>query len=332
MSTIKGLLVLAGVLAMTGCSHNTSRPFIASASPTATKTITGIAYTSTPAPTDQYAAADPYAAYNMSVAYTTSKATISYSDGTSAIYPLEHKMLFKSDDVIQTGTYAGQYYGGIVDNTGAAVLDPNAANNPHYTAVTTAAVAAGLAVANKDQFVADTPDGSAIIKIAGAPRSATTADLSYLTHFEYVTWDGNLVSQYGKKPMFIGNSVLSQDLNTGLLTIKSFDKITFSAEKGLWIPCAASKSPWNTFLGSEEYEADQYNFDMYSMAPATNPLDFSNGNLYEGFRKKFGATTARPYDYGYVTETTVDQTGTATAVKHYATGRWARELIRMMPD
>ena len=336
MNTIKGLLVLAGVLAMTGCSDSTSTPASTNTPDptpaTAVKTITGIAYTSTPAPTDQYAAADPYAAYNMSIVYTTSEATISYSDGSSALYPLEHKMLFKSDDVIPSGAYAGQYYGGIVDNTGAAVLDPVAMNNPHYAAVTNTAVAAGLTIANKDQFVADTPDGSAIIQIAGAPSSATTADLSYLTQFEYVTWDGNRVSQYGKNPMFIGNSVLSQDLNTGLLTMKSFDKITFSAEKGLWIPCAASKSPWNTFIGSEEYEADQYNFDMYSMAPATNPLDFSNGNLYEGFRKKFGATTARPYDYGYVTETTVDQAGTATAVKHYATGRWARELIRMMPD
>jgi len=299
---------------------------------TSTPTITAITFSNTLAPTDQYAQGDPYATYNMSVPYTTSVATVTLSDGTSTNYPLEHKMLFRSDDVIPTGAHAGEYYGGIVDTYGTPVLDPVAANNPHYTTVTNKALTAGLTPANKDQFVADTPDGSALIQVAGAPSSATTADLSYLTHFEYVTWDGNQASQYGKNPMFVGNSLLSQDLTTGLLTMKSFDKVTFNAEKGLWIPCAASKSPWNTFIGSEEYEADQYNFDMYSMNPVANPLDFSNGNLYQAFRSKFGATTARPYDYGYVTETTVDQAGVATAVKHYATGRLARELIKVMPD
>ncbi|PCI42125.1 MAG: hypothetical protein COB41_09920, partial [Proteobacteria bacterium] len=282
--------IALALLAACGNSTTNSVPIT---SPTGTPTVSAVTFSNTLAPTDQYAQGDPNATYNMSVPYTTSVATVTLSDGTSASYPLEHKMLFRSDDVIQTGPHAGEYYGGIVNATGTPVLDPVAANNPFYTTVTNKAVAAGLAIANKDQLVADTPDGSALIQIAGAPSSATTADLSYLTHFEYVTWDGNRASQYGKNPMFIGNSILSQDLTTGLLTIKSFDKVTFSAEKGLWIPCAASKSPWNTFIGSEEYEADQYNFDMHSIDPVANPLDFSNGNLYQAFRNKFGATTAR---------------------------------------
>jgi len=298
---------------------------------TTRRSVTSMTFSNTLAPTSLYAKGDKNAAYHMSVPYTTSVATVIWSDGSSQDYPLEYISLFKSDDVIPSGKYAGQYYGGIVDQYGAPVLDPVAANNPFYAKVIEQAMAKGLNAANKNQFIADAPDGSAIIQVPGAPKTATTADLSYLTHFEYVTWNGNHVSQYGKNPMFIGNSVLSQDLKTGLLSMKRFDKQIFTAGKGLWIPCAASKSPWNTFLGSEEYEADQHNFDMYSMNPVANPLSFSNANLYQAFRSKFGVS-ARPYNYGYVTETTLDKTGAATSVKHYATGRWARELIRMMPD
>jgi len=326
---MKKFIILCISVWLTACSNNNTNP--TAATPAIPPTVKSVAFSSTAAPTDLYAAGDPYAAYHMSVPYTTSQATVTFSDNTTSTYPLEHQSLFKSDDVIPTGAHAGEYYGGIIDANGAPVLDPYAMNNPHYLAVTTKAVAAGLLVANKDQFVADTPDGSALIQIAGSPSSATTADLSYLTHFEYVTWDGNRASQYGKNPMFIGNSVLSQDLTTGMLTMKRFDKMAFSAEKGLWIPCAASKSPWNTFIGSEEYEPDQWNWDM-NAANAAVPLSFSNANLVAAFKNKFKATAPRPYDYGYVTETTVDQAGVAATKKHYATGRWARELIKMMPD
>jgi len=327
---IASCLSLGLLTSITACSDTTSNSTNA-ATPTTSKTFKSITFSETPAPTEQYAANDPNAALNMSVPYTTSVATVTFSDNTTVNYPLEYKKLFKSDDVIPTGPHAGEYYGGIVDNAGVAVLDPYAANNPHYTAATTRALSAGLAVGNTDQFVADTPDGSALIQVAGAPSSATTADLSYLTHFEYVTWDGNLASQYGKNPMFIGNSILSQDLTTGVLSMKSFDKLTFAPEKGLWIPCAASKSPWNTFIGSEEYEPDQWNWDNYTMNPAL-PLNATNLQLVDAFQNKFKATTPRPYDYGYVTEAAVDQAGASTPVKHYATGRWARELIKMMPD
>jgi len=301
------------------CSQgNTAAPVAPAAA--AAPTVTGIAFSNTAAPTDQYAAGTVNAALNMSKTYTTSVVTVSFSDGTQKQYPLEHKMLFRSDDVVPTGPNAGEYYGGIIDKNGAPVLDATAANNPFYVTVTNKAVAAGLKPANKNQFVADTPDGAALIQIPGAPSSVATADLSYLSHFEYVTWDGNRVSQYGKNPMFIGNSTVSQDLTTGLLTMKRFNKLAFSGlgQKGLWIPCAGSKSPWNTFLGSEEYEADQWNFDMNKLKGT--PLDFSNGNLVQAFQNKFGDATARPYDYGYVTETTVIQTSPKSTLANKAPG------------
>lgn len=303
-------------------------------------TVTDISFSSTEAPTEQYANGVPDAALNMSVPYTTSVVTVTYDDGTIVNYPLEYEMLFKSDDVIKSGPHAGEYYGGIINKSGTPILDPVAGNNPFYFTVTSKALANGLNPANMDQLVADTPDGATLIKVNDANHvndengleQQSTAVLSYLNHFEYVSWDGNLKSQYGKNPMFIGNSTISQDLFTGLLSVTNFDKLNFAGQKGLWIPCAASKSPWNTFIGSEEYEADQWNFDMNAIDPAAYPLDFNNGNLVEAFQTKFGEPTARPYDYGYVTEAIVNKAGLGTEVKHYATGRWAREVIRIMPD
>ncbi|MDQ6955007.1 MAG: DUF839 domain-containing protein [Mariprofundaceae bacterium] len=333
----KILYVLIGV-AMASCSSS-SNPNSNSDGVTQTeapsalqKVLSGVSFTETQAPADQYAAGDTNAAYNMSIPFTGSKVRFSYSDGSSNEYTLEHKMLFRSDDVIPFGPYSGEYYGGIVDRNGAAVLDSTAAQNPHYEAVKERALAAGLKASIVDQYVADTPDGSTLIQVPGAATSATSADLSYLTQFEYVTWNGALASQYGNNPMFIGHSVLNQDLMTGVLSMKNFDKVTFASDQGLWIPCAASKSPWNTHIGSEEYEPDARNFYLNSLDAVENPLDFSNGTLVEAFQTRFQMPEATPYNYGYVTESSVNSDGIVTAVKHYATGRWARELIKMMPD
>jgi len=318
------------LIALAACS------FTAVGRALASPAVTSISFTSTPAPTDQYAANMPKAAYHMSIPYTSSQAIVTYSDGSVKHYPLEYHLLFKSGDVIASGPHAGEFYGGIVDKYGAAVLDPNAAKNPFYNIITHQALAAGLHPSNQNQLVADTPDGSTLIQITPPSPSASSADLSYLTHFEYVTWDGKRKSsnQYRKNPMFIGYSRLNQNLRTGVLSIKSFDKLTFTGSKGLWTPCAASKSPWNTHLGSEEYEPDERAFDLYRKNPIANPLSrkSSTKNLITAFQKKFKISDARPYDYGYVTEVKFDQHGVATPMKHYATGRWSRELIKMMPD
>lgn len=327
---MKRILPMACLLGLTACNP------IEKNTDTAAPTIRSIAFTSTEAPSDQYAAKQAQAAYHMSVPYTTSKAIITFSDGSKKSYPLAYQSLFKSDDVILTGSHAGEYYGGMVDKYGKAVIDPTASRNPFYTERTQQAVAEGLNDKNKGQFIADTPDGSTLIRMVKPKDDATSADLFYLTHFEYVTWDGNRKSgnQYRKNPMFIGKSHVQQDLKTGLLSIKAFDKLTFADSKGLWTPCAASKSPWNTHLGSEEYEPDEREFDAYRNNTMAKPLPKKSSTeaLLTGFQHKFKATHAYPYDYGYVTEIALNQKGVASQVKHYATGRWARELIQMMPD
>ncbi len=47
---------------------------------------------------------------------------------------------------------------------------------------------------------------------------------------------------------------LKQDKETCKLSVISSAPTNFSDWGGLWTPCAGSVSPWNTHLGSEEYE------------------------------------------------------------------------------
>ena len=51
-------------------------------------------------------------------------------------------------------------------------------------------------------------------------------------------------------------NTVEQDKTTGELKITDMNPIDFSADGGIWTPCAGSLSPWNTHLGSEEYEPD----------------------------------------------------------------------------
>ncbi|MDQ6997333.1 MAG: hypothetical protein Q9M17_01295, partial [Mariprofundus sp.] len=144
------LVAIASCAIISACGGSGSGQAVA---PAAAVTVTGISFSSTSAPTDQFAAGTANAALNMSKTYTTSVVTVTFSDGSQSQYPLEHKMLFRSDDVIHGGVHAGEYYGGIINKAGAPVLDPVAANNPFYASVTGKAVTAGLSPANKDQLV-----------------------------------------------------------------------------------------------------------------------------------------------------------------------------------
>src|SRR6185437_13267784 len=63
-------------------------------------------------------------------------------------------------------------------------------------------------------------------------------------------------SVYGIIPASMSYTTIDQNKKTGELEPVKLSKIDFSGVDGLWIPCNGSLSPWNTHLGSEEYEAD----------------------------------------------------------------------------
>ena len=53
------------------------------------------------------------------------------------------------------------------------------------------------------------------------------------------------------------------DETSCMLSASSLRRVDWSEYGGLWTPCAGSVSPWNTHLGSEEYEPDAKNLDVY---------------------------------------------------------------------
>ena len=235
-------------------------------------------------------------------AYTEAKVKINYSNGTSETKPLDYKQLFATTDIIN-----GKLAGGLYDVNGDPLMD---------TTVPSTAT----------QFVSDTPDSNSLMKVPGAKAKELGVKgnpLFMVTHFEYVTENNAGTSEYGKLPMTMSVSTLDQDKHTGALSLVDYNNINMAGINGLWIPCAGSLSPWNTHLGSEEYEPDARAYEADNTKDPYTPFTVRYYNNTE---------VMSPYRYGHVPEVNVAADGSTSIVKHYAIGRVARELLQMMPD
>ena len=244
----------------------------------------------------------PVTAEQRASVYSAAKVKIRYKKGHSKIQPLEYKQLFATTDNIN-----GVLAGGLYDAVGQPLMDISVPANP-------------------TQYVSDTPDANSLLKVKHASKKALGVKgnpLFMVTHYEYVNANNSGASEYGDLPMTMSLATLDQNRKSGELSLVNYSNINMADIKGLWIPCAGSLSPWNTHLGSEEYEPDARAYE------ADNTRD-----PYLPFTVRYydNTVTANPYDYGQVPEVTVAANGTASVVKHYALGRIARELVQMMPD
>ena len=117
--------------------------------------------------------------------------------------------------------------------------------------------------------------------------------------------------------------------------------LDFTADKGVWTPCAGSVTPWETHLGSEEYEPDAKcfydntcawdNWPMNKVRPFLRFFGTYAGSA--GFNKDIALNAGfRPYRYGYPWETVVHADFTETTTKLYAHGRQSYEMSYAMPD
>ncbi len=117
---------------------------------------------------------------------------------------------------------------------------------------------------------------------------------------------------------------LQQEKN-GLITPKKNTlKYIPEGEYGGWTHCAGSITPWNTHLGSEEYETDARRIELKG-----NDSDPYFKELKYFWGDKFSSIS--PYYYGWITETNIE-TQTPTYVKHYSMGRLSHEMAYVMPD
>ena len=124
---------------------------------------------------------------------------------------------------------------------------------------------------------------------------------------------------------------LNQDSSTGALSAKS-GTLEFISQKddfGGFVHCAGQATPWNSHLGSEEYETNAKWVEENAGA------DGKTGDIYYDETAKFfggDATKLNPYFYGWSPEVKINLDGSANYTKHYAMGRFSHELSFVMPD
>lgn len=262
------------------------------AAPSAIPAVTNIEYMGMDA---------PITVEDMARTYTTASVKVTYSDGTTKTTPLSYKTLFKSTD-----TFNGIQAGSPIDVNGKVIMDNSVSGQPV-------------------PYVSDSPDSNGLMKISGQLATGKGGNpLSLVTQFEYITKDNADKSAYGIVPASESLSTIDQNKTTGELTVTDLKKIDFSAVDGLWIPCNGSVTPWNTFLSSEEYEANAVDYEKD--ANKTFVSSFTK-NYFQNDTKK-----GNPYLYGYLPEITVNADSSTSVVKHYSMGRFSHELGKVAPD
>jgi secreted PhoX family phosphatase len=240
-------------------------------------------------------------AAQRAVAYTSSAVRVTYSDNTTKEFPLSYVNLFNNTDTNKTA-----------DGSAAAAIRNKSGNI--------------LKDVNGKPYVPQTPDANSLMNIGGTPY--------LVTHFEYQNNDSAGNNWYGKLPMTMTLSRLSQSAAGGKFTVASVNQVDFSSVNGLWIPCAGARSPWNTHLGSEEYEPDaRCEADAtYAATKGGACLGMEYTARMDAFRIAYGIPTASPYQYGLTPEVTIAAGGGSTVAKWHTLGRIAREKVQFFGD
>jgi hypothetical protein len=239
---------------------------------------------------------------NRAIAYTTSTVKVTYADGSTKTYPLSFVNLFNNTDTTKTAD--GTAAAAVRDKNGALIKD-----------------------ANGKTFVPQTPDANTLMVVGSTPY--------LVTHFEYENNDSTGANQYGKVPMTMTVAKLSQSATDGKMTVNSIKPVDFSSVNGLWIPCAGSRSPWNTHLGSEEYEPDarcdtSVGDTTYAASSSCTAMEYTA--RMNAFRTLYGIPTASPYQYGLTPEVTIAMDGSTSVQKWYTLGRQSREKVQFFAD
>ncbi|MGB8223290.1 MAG: alkaline phosphatase PhoX [Polyangiales bacterium] len=314
-----GAIVLAAAAAVLGVA-DLAAPAIVLAhgkSKAAPGSIKSVEFNGMDAPTAIEQRATTYSEATVTVTYRGDHGRDGrYGKGHSETFSLSYREL---DNTLST--FNGVTVGDLYDQFGNVLLDP--AGQPQRS---------------------ETPDANSLIEVRGAKSDDPKKRRLFLvTHYEYDWIDTLGNDNYGRQPMTMSLATIDQDKKTGKMTVIEVKNIDMSPIKGLWIPCAGSLSPWNTHLGSEEYEPDARcaeNPDALCASSSTDPAQQVTFNDYylnlDSMNRYLDPTgntkPARAYDYGIVPEVTVDRYGNAAVERHRALGRVSRELVQVMPD
>ncbi|MDM5271686.1 DUF839 domain-containing protein [Sulfurovum sp. zt1-1] len=164
---------------------------------------------------------------------------------------------------------------------------------------------------------------------------------SGLDHSSILQMDGRIfmVAQFECAVGAMYGFELEQDSTTGELSVKenSMQYISQKDDFGGWVHCAGMTTPWNSHLGSEEYEPNARSLTMDPVTKLTGDKNFDEVTKYY-WKDENNANEMHnnnPYYYGYIPEVKVDASNakpTYTYTKHFSMGRAAWEMGYVMPD
>ncbi len=242
--------------------------------------------------------------------YSKAKLKVAYSNRRQEILDLKYHQLMATTDVIR-----GKVVGGLFDADDQPLMD------------------------EYGQMAADGPDGTSLLEIKGlhAGKSKGSKRLALVTQYEYREvppgWpeyhDEPYIGHWSKLPVTPSLAILDQNRKTGALKVVDYDPISYRGVNGGWIHCGSTLSDWNTHIGSEEYEPDAKTRE--GLPRAGDSDDFTDINSFSQYYLGDPAA-ANAYHYGWVPEIKVGKDGQASVVKHYAPGRFAREMQEMGSD
>ena len=228
------------------------------------------------------------------------RARIRYSNGSySKYFNLEYKTLYRTGD---TDVFQNTV-GAIKDKTGKNILEADGSTR-----------------------VSVQPDANSIFYRNGKYH--------LMTHFENYPGVAYL-TELEKK-------------SDGSYNPKRFRFVDFSSIEGTAFLCAASHTSWDTHLsGEEDYIFDAYYYDSQvaalfgsntkllhvSRAPCSS-IEPWTCEQWDNMRSYTGTdyTQINPYNYGYITEISVDSKLNTSVKRHYSMGKFTPELAVMMPD
>lgn len=239
----------------------------------------------------------PVTVDEMTTVHTAAKVHTFYDSGKRTSNALAYHKLYSTGDKVKRTGGGSIVAGGYFNAKGEPILDKKTG----------------------EQLFSDCPDGQCLIEVKKPRVKGVKGNPVFLvTQFEYLTADASGEDMYGKLPSSIAVTTLDQNPKTGEMKLVSYSNVDTSSVHGLWITCAASLSPWNTHLSSEEYEPDAF--------------AASEDKQFKAFCEHTLGRAGNPYHYGHVPEVTVHADGTGSIKKHYNMGRISRELVQVMPD
>lgn len=284
-----------GAASLLGCASAGSPGALAQRGPT----ITSVVFNPSPVPTT---------VVDRARVFTQASVTTRYADGSSKDQGLSYQPLYRTGDMLTQPGGGAVMAGGYFLPDGVTPIMDRSGSTP-------------------EQFYSDCPDGTSLLQLPKPQVPGVKGHTLFaVTQFEYLKVNNAGASMFGALPSPVGIATLDQDPRTGALTVVRYYNVPTAPAHGLWVTCAASLSPWNTHLGSEESEPDAWQVD--------NAIAGSTLTQFQAFSTyTFGQPgVARPYLYGHVPEVTVHPDGTGSVKKHYCLGRISRELVHVMPD